>query len=100
MITRNKRLIGIVVTVTLLLLIPLIAMQLTDEVNWSSLDFVIAGVLLLSTGLLCELVIRKIKNARYRIAICSAVGSTRSYLDRTCCRHLRNTLRRIVENKL
>ena len=73
MITKNKRLIGIVVTVAFLLLIPLIAMQFTDEVNWSSLDFVIAGVLLLSTGLLCELVIRKIKHARYRIAICAAL---------------------------
>ena len=73
MITKNKRLIGIVVTVAFLLLIPLIAMQFTDEVNWSSLDFVTAGVLLLSTGLLCELVIRKIKNARYRIAICAVL---------------------------
>ena len=76
MITKNKRLIGIVVTVVLLLLIPLIAMQLTDEVNWSSLDFVTAGVLLLSTGLLCELVIRKVKNARYRIVICAALLGT------------------------
>jgi hypothetical protein len=73
MITKNKRLIGIVVTVVFLLLIPLIAMQFTDEVNWSSLDFVTAGVLLLSTGLLCELVIRKVKNAMYRIAICAAL---------------------------
>ena len=50
--TQNKRLIGIVLTVALLLLIPFIAMQFTNEVKWSLPDFVAAGVLLLGTGLL------------------------------------------------
>ena len=70
MIKQNKRLIGIALTVLLLLLIPLIAMQFTDEVNWTVLDFVVAAILLLGTGLLCELVIRKINKIKYRIAIC------------------------------
>jgi peptidoglycan/LPS O-acetylase OafA/YrhL len=70
MIKQNKRLIGIVLTVVLLLLIPLIAMQFTDEVNWTVLDFVVAAILLLGTGLMCELVIRKINKIKYRIAIC------------------------------
>ncbi|MCK9425913.1 MAG: hypothetical protein M0Q21_07750 [Ignavibacteriaceae bacterium] len=70
MIKQNKRVIGIVLTVVLLLLIPLIAMQFTDEVNWTVLDFVVAAILLLGTGLMCELVIRKINNIKYRIAIC------------------------------
>ena len=70
MIKQNKRLIGIVVTVIFLLLIPLIAMQFTDEVSWTVLDFVVAAGLLLGTGLMCELVIRKMKNIKYRIAIC------------------------------
>ncbi|WP_372640330.1 hypothetical protein [Ancylomarina sp.] len=52
------------------MLIPLVAMQFTDEVNWTLLDFVVAGALLLGTGLMCELVIRKVNNIRYRIAIC------------------------------
>jgi len=69
MITQNKRLIGIVLTVVLLLLIPLIAMQFTDEVDWKLNDFVIMGVLLLGTGLMCELVIRKVKKIEYRIGI-------------------------------
>ena len=60
-------------TVAILLLIPLIAMQFTDEVNWSPFDFVIMGGLLLGTGLLIELVIRKVKTTGYRIAICGAV---------------------------
>jgi hypothetical protein len=73
MILQNKRLVGIVLTVVLLLLIPLIAMQFTAEVNWGPGDFVIAGVLLLGTGLLCELVLRMVSKTEYRIVICGAL---------------------------
>jgi uncharacterized membrane protein (UPF0182 family) len=68
MIMQNKRLIGIVLTVALLLLIPLIA-----RAPWTRLDFVTAGVLLLGTGLMCELVMRKVNKIEYRIAICVAL---------------------------
>ena len=70
---QNKRLTGIMLTGALLLLIPFIAMQFTDEVNWTLFDFVVAGVLLLGTGLLCELVMRKVKKKDHRIAICGAI---------------------------
>ena len=73
MIIQNKRLIGHTLTVAFLLLIPLIAMQFTDEVNWTLSDFGAAGVLLLGTGLMCELVIRKVRKNKYRIAICVAL---------------------------
>lgn len=73
MITHNQRLISIVITVALLLLIPLLAMQFTSEVVWTSFDFVIAGVLLLSTGLACEFIMRKVKNIKYRIIICGVI---------------------------
>ncbi len=73
MITQNKRLTGIVLTIAVLLLIPFIAMQFTSEVNWSGSDFAIMGVLLLGTGLLCELVMRKVKKIKHRVAICAAV---------------------------
>ncbi len=69
---QNKRLIGIVLTVALLLLIPLIAMQFTDEVNWTLFDFVVMGVLLLGTGLMCEIAMRKVKKFEHRIVICGA----------------------------
>jgi hypothetical protein len=45
-------------------------MQFTDDVNWTLFDFVVAGALLLGTGLICELVIRKVKIRKFRIAIC------------------------------
>lgn len=50
-----------------ILLVPLVAMQFSDEVNWSPGDFVIAGALLVGTGLVFELVVRKITNPRRRL---------------------------------
>jgi hypothetical protein len=73
MIMKNKRLIGIVLAVMILLLIPFLAMRFTDEVNWSRMDFIIAGVLLLGTGLLCELAMRKLKGFGYRIVAVAAL---------------------------
>ena len=66
---KSKRLKFILLTVAILLLIPLIAMQFTAEVNWTPYDFVVAGFLLIGTGLIFDLVIRKIKNIKSRIAI-------------------------------
>jgi hypothetical protein len=54
------------------LLIPLVAMQFTDEVNWTLSDFVVMGTLLFVVGLLIELAIRKA--GKYRaIAIMAIV---------------------------
>ena len=52
--------------VGLLLSIPLIAMQLTDEVNWSFFDFLIMGIMLSITGLALGIIIKKIKYHKYR----------------------------------
>ncbi len=73
MITQNKRLIVIMLAAAFLLIIPLTAMQFTDEVNWTLSDFVTAAVLLFGTGLLCELVLRKVTKPGYRIAIVIAI---------------------------
>jgi hypothetical protein len=73
MTLRSKRLIGIMLTVALLLFIPLIAMQFTDEVSWNLFDFVVAGGLLLGTGLVCELAIRKVQKLNHRIVVCGVL---------------------------
>lgn len=70
---QNKRLIGIVVAVALLLSVPLIGMQFSKEVDWKLFDFIIMGTLLLGTGLLCEFVLRKVTRIEYRIVICAAI---------------------------
>lgn len=72
-IMKNKRFIFILLGVAFMLLIPLVAMQFTPEVNWTLSDFIIAGALLLSTGMLCEIAIRKIRNLRLRVAVCGVV---------------------------
>jgi len=66
---QNKRLQPVAGIIIALLLIPLIAMRITDEVNWDLADFIIAGALLFGIGLLIEFVLRKLKNNKYRVVI-------------------------------
>lgn len=70
---KNKRYIILLAIVVILLLIPLIAMQYTNEVDWDIFDFTIMGILLLGTVSICELVIRKVKSLKNRTLICGAV---------------------------
>lgn len=60
-------------TVVGLLLLPLIAMQFTDEVNWTGGDFLAAGVLLGGTGLLIELAVRQSFDIAYRLGAAGAL---------------------------
>ena len=57
----------------LLLLIPLVAMQFTKEVNWNWFDFVVMGGLLFSTGLAYLVIARQGNNRTYRVAVGVAV---------------------------
>ena len=70
---KNKRLIIILSVIGVLLLIPLVAMQFTDEVYWTGSDFLIMGILLLGTGLLCELILRKVTKRSSRVILCAVV---------------------------
>ena len=63
---KMKRIVILLAVIAALLLVPLVAMQFSDEVRWTLSDFAVAGLLLLATGLLIELVLRKIKNVSYR----------------------------------
>lgn len=56
-------------TTGLLLMIPLIAMQFTEEVVWTLSDFIFAGTLLFGTGLTYKLITRKSGETIYRIAV-------------------------------
>ena len=71
--TQNLRLLFIVCGVCLLMCVPIIAMHFTDEVAWSFTDFVVAGVLLLGTGLSCEFILRRFRKPWHRLLLCSAV---------------------------
>lgn len=58
-----------------LLLLPLIAMQFTDEVDWTPGDFLAAALLLGATGVAMEAFFQKSSNWIYRIAGGIAAGS-------------------------
>ena len=73
MITRNKRIYVLLLAGALLLLIPLIAMQFTTVVKWKLFDFVIAGVFLLGSGLVAELVMRNVRNKNYQIGLVTII---------------------------
>lgn len=66
---ENKRLMGIFIAVAVLLCIPLVAMQFTNEVVWTVSDFIIAGILLLGTGIVIEVIARNVKEKRARIGM-------------------------------
>jgi hypothetical protein len=74
-VTHNKRLIGILVAVGLILLVPLVAMQFTEDVVWSVGDFIVAGVLLAGTGLAFEVAVRKGGTLAYRAGAAVALGT-------------------------
>ena len=51
----------------LLLLLPLVAMRFTDEVDWTAADFLFAAVLLGSVGLAFEIIVRKSRSLSFRL---------------------------------
>lgn len=59
----------------LLLLIPLFAKLLTDEMKWSLFDFFAAWILLFTSFFLYKIVSGNIKNFEYRAAVGVAVGT-------------------------
>jgi hypothetical protein len=73
MTAQNKRLSGILLTVGVLLLVPLVAMQFSNGVDWDLKDFIIAGLLLSGTGLTIELIIRKTKSNERRFLLAALV---------------------------
>lgn len=74
----KKRIIGWLIFVICSLSIPLIAMQFTDEINWSFTDFLIMGVVLTGLALVYEFGVRKSKKTTYRTAF--AIGLVGTFL--------------------
>ena len=71
--THNKRLFKFLIAVFILLLIPLISMQFSSEVNWTLMDFVVMGALLLGTVIFLEVVLRNVSKPDLRIALVALI---------------------------
>jgi hypothetical protein len=71
--TAYRAAVRVALVTAFILLLPLVAMQITDEVDWTVTDFAIAGALVGGTGLLLERAARKPRNIAYR-AVAAAIG--------------------------
>jgi hypothetical protein len=58
-----------------LLALPAVAMQFTDEVDWSGSDFLFAGLMFGTVGALLELAARASASLAYRVGSAMAVGT-------------------------
>lgn len=59
----------------LLLLLPLVAMRFTREVNWTPFDFAFAAVMIGGVGIAFELTIRATRNNGYRGGVAIALAA-------------------------
>lgn len=64
-----------VLAAAVLLMVPLVAMRLTDQVAWTLADFVVMGALVVGTGVLYELAAMKAGSTMYRLAAGVALGT-------------------------
>ncbi|MEL6256211.1 MAG: hypothetical protein AAFR87_29675 [Bacteroidota bacterium] len=78
MLVQRKRILRMLAGIGGLLLIPLIAMQFTEEVNWQVGDFLIMGTVLLGLGLLYEFIARRSEKPVYKAAF--ALGLLGAFL--------------------
>jgi hypothetical protein len=60
----------------IVLLVPLAAMQFTDEVNWTVFDFALMAALMIGVGVAYELAVRMTSNFAYRAAVGVALAAT------------------------
>lgn len=70
MITQNQRGLALFVAAATLLMIPLIGMQFSKEVNRAGSDFLFGGVLLFGTAFIFEMVLRNVKTLKSRVIAC------------------------------
>jgi len=76
---NGKGWLRVVLGTAAMLLVPLVAMRFTGEVNWTGSDFLVAAVLLLGAGSVLEL-LRRLPNRRRRLAGVGLLGLVFAYV--------------------
>ena len=71
-VARNWDIISVFVVTALILMLPLIAMQFSEEVDWKPGDFLIIGVILIAAGLAFVYTARRVDDAGRRLALAAA----------------------------
>lgn len=64
----RKKIFRVLLITLCILTVPMVGMRLSDEVNWSLMDFVAAGMLFFGTGFAFELLSRRSGDVTYRLA--------------------------------
>lgn len=71
--TLLKPLVGVAFATGLLLLIPLVAMQFTNEVVWTLGDFIVAAGLLFLAGSAMVVGVTRVKRPTYRVVMVATI---------------------------
>lgn len=73
---NQNRWLRVFVPALAVLAVPLLAMQLSDEVQWGVFDFVIVGALLIGASAVYEFGIRRVTKPVYRVVLSVALALT------------------------
>lgn len=71
---KNSVLVRPALITAFILLLPLVAMQFSQQVKWDFFDFIFMGILIFGTYFCFELVARRLQSAQWRML--AAVGFT------------------------
>jgi len=70
----SKQFLRVLFGTAAILMVPLVAMQFTREVNWTTSDFVVAAVLLAGTGMVFELATTKLRTRKSRLTAVAVIA--------------------------
>ena len=73
--TAYRSAVRILLATALVLLVPMVAMLIGDDVAWGPVDFAIVGALVVAIGVVREVTVRKAGDRAYRVAVGVAVGA-------------------------
>ncbi len=79
-LTDDKVFAWLALAVGIVLLIPLLAMQVVDEMSWGVNDFVVAGALLYGAGAAFILLARRVRKTEHRFILGLALLVVLAYI--------------------